>query len=310
MPPGSGQDIGDYLLSLPERLLRSTSALAGGLVKQLGDAALPASVRRTRLYRSMVEAVLRFLVEQVGEVEGMFPSESKLAEDFLMRRTAGNGLELIGILTFRASPVWVLAALADVSGAGRTLISEVAASLREEGLIAPDSQPGTVNQILDALEESAGRAAETINTPPLNVDELRKEWSAIQKSLQGLAPERLPAVSRLEGYWRQLQRTARDERRSVFEIGALVALDTLTRLPDGFVWAGRSAGVAARRTGEVFVERILEHYSDTLEAIRHEGLARWWMVQFRPYLAGAARQFSPRKSSWTQRFLGSRRRDG
>lgn len=310
MPPRSGHDIGDYLLSLPERLLRSTSALAGGLLKQLGDAALPASVRRTRLYRSMVEAVLRFLVEQVGEVEGMFPSESKLAENFLMRRTAGNGLELIGILTFRASPVWVLAALADVSGAGRALISEVAASLREEGLIAAGSQPATVNQILDALEESAGRAAETINTPPLNVGELRREWSAIQKSLQGLAAERLPAVPRLEGYWRQLQQTARDERRSVFEIGALVALDTLTRLPDGFVWAGRSAGVAARRTGEVFVERILEHYSDTLEEIRHEGLARWWMVQFRPYLAGAANQFSPRKSSWTQRILGSRQGDG
>ncbi len=308
MPPGTGHAIGDYLLSLPERLLRSTSALAGGLVKQIGDAALPAAVRRTRLYRSMVEAVLRFLVEQVGEVEGVFPSESRLAEDFLMRRTAGNGLELIGILTFRASPVWVLAALADVSGAGRKLISEIAASLREEGLIAADSEPGTVNQILDALEESAGRAAETINTPPLNINELRAEWSAIQRSLRGMAPDKLPGVPRLEGQWRELQQTARDERRSVFELGALVALDTLTRLPDGFVWAGRSAGVAARRTGEVFVEGILEHYSDTLEAIRQEGLAYWWMLRFRPYLAGAARQFSPRKGSWTQRFLGSQRK--
>lgn len=299
--------MGEYLLSLPERLLRSASALAGGLVKGVGDAALPAAVRRTRVYRSMVEAVLRFLVEQVGEVEGVFPSADKLAEDFLVRRTAGNGLEMIGILTFRASPVWVLAALADLSGAGRKLIDEIAESLRAEGLIPAESRPGTMNQILDALESSAGRAAETINTPPLNVKELRAEWQAIQTSLGGLAPERLPAIHRLEANWAELERTARREGRSVFEIGALVALDTLTRLPNGFVWAGRTAGVAARKTGEVFVENILEHYTDTLEAMRQEGLARWWLLQFRPYLAGAARQFSPEKGSWTERFLKSRR---
>ena len=165
-----------------------------------------------------------------------------------------------------------------------------------------------MNQVLDALEESAGRAAETINTPPLNVAELRLEWQAIQRSMAGLSPDKLPATQRLEANWRELQQTAQREGRSVFEIGALVALDTLTRLPGGAAWFGRSAGVAARRTGEVFVENILEHYSDTLEAMRQEGLSRWWMLQFRPYLAGAAKQFSPEKGSWTQRFLSARRR--
>jgi hypothetical protein len=166
-----------------------------------------------------------------------------------------------------------------------------------------------MNQVLDALEESAGRAAETINTPPLNVAELRSEWAAIQKSMAGMSPDKLPAIHRLEANWSELQQTARQEGRSVFEIGALVALDTLTRLPGGAVWFGRSAGIAARRTRDVFVENILEHYSDTLEAIRQEGLARWWMVQFRPYLAGAAKQFSPSRGSWTQNLLGARRRD-
>ena len=50
-----------------------------------------------------------------------------------MRRTAGSGIEFIGILAFRASPVWVLAALADVSGAGKFLIREISASLKEQG---------------------------------------------------------------------------------------------------------------------------------------------------------------------------------
>src|SRR5437879_13581108 len=69
-----------YLLSLPERLLRSASALAAGLVREIGNIALPKRVRRTRLYQTMVETTLRFLIEQVGQVEGSYPAEGKLAE--------------------------------------------------------------------------------------------------------------------------------------------------------------------------------------------------------------------------------------
>ena len=74
-----------YLLSLPERLLRSASALAAGLVREIGNITLPKRVRRTRLYQTMVETTLRFLIEQVGQVEGSYPAEGKLAENFLLR---------------------------------------------------------------------------------------------------------------------------------------------------------------------------------------------------------------------------------
>src|SRR5215475_10834045 len=96
-----------YLISLPERTVRSATALAGGLIREIGEVTIPRTVRRSRLYENLVDATLRFLIEQVGEVEGVYPNEEKLAADFLVRRTAGNGIELIGILAFRASPVWV-----------------------------------------------------------------------------------------------------------------------------------------------------------------------------------------------------------
>ena len=83
--------IHEYLLSLPERVVRSASAIAAGLVREIGDATLPAGVRRTRLYRTMVLRTLRFMIEQIGQVEGTFPPDGKLASDFLMRRAAGDG---------------------------------------------------------------------------------------------------------------------------------------------------------------------------------------------------------------------------
>ena len=35
----------------------------------MGDVALPAALRRTKLYQSLAEGTLRFLIEQVGEVD-------------------------------------------------------------------------------------------------------------------------------------------------------------------------------------------------------------------------------------------------
>ena len=294
-----------YLLSLPERVLRSASALAGGLLREVGETALPAALRRTRLYRTMVEAVLRFLIEQVGQVEGAFPAEGRLAEDFLLRRTAGNGLEMIGLLTFRASPVWVLAAFADLSGAGRHLIREISDSLKAEGLIPANAEPSTMDQVLDALEASAGRAAEAINTPPLDVAALRAEWDAIREPLAGVPR---PGIETLERQWRDLRAAALAEQRSIFELSSMLALSTVTRLPGQFLWLGRSTRAAARRASQLLSVNILDHYTCTLEEIRTQGLLPWWTREFRPYLAGAARAFHPEKHTLTDRLLGRRPR--
>lgn len=293
-------DAAKYILSLPERVVRSVSALAGGLLREAGEAALPAAVRRTRLYRTMVEAVLRFLIEQVGEVEGTFPAEGRLAENFLLRRTAGNGLEMVGLLTFRASPVWVFAVFADVTGAGRHLIREIGESLKAEGLIPADSEPSSMDQILDALEESAGRAAEAINTPPLDVAALRAEWAAVREPLRGMPR---PGIETLERQWRDLRATAVSEGRSVFELSSLMALSAVTNLPEHFVWLGRSTRAAARRASQLLSVNILDHYTRTLEEIREQGLLPWWTREFRPYLTGAARAFHPEKRTLTDRLL-------
>ena len=150
--PGYG-----YLLSLPERVIRSLSALSGGLLREIGDVVLPAAVRRTTLYRTMVEVALRFLIEEVGAVDGVYPAEGNLSEHFILKRTASHGIELLGILAFQASPVWVLAALADATGSGRKLIAEISDELIKEGLI--EERFETVEGMLSGLEKTSDRLA-------------------------------------------------------------------------------------------------------------------------------------------------------
>ena len=61
-----------FLLSLPERAVRSATALAGGILREIGDVTIPKTIRRSRLYENLVESTLQFLIEQVGQVDGVY----------------------------------------------------------------------------------------------------------------------------------------------------------------------------------------------------------------------------------------------
>ena len=293
----------NFLLSLPERGLRSATALAGGLVREVGAVTIPKTIRGTQLYRNLVDATLRFLIEQVGQVKDVYPDGEKLAEDFLVRRAAGNGIELIGILTFRASPVWVLAALADASGAGRFLVREITASLKSEGLLDAGAEFNTVDEMLVGLEMSAGRLAATVNTPPLDVKSLREEWNALRGELARISPRQLPGAQALRDLWQEIEEEAGRQNRSAFQVSSLMAISAMKSVPDKARWLSASAGSAARKTSTVVASTLLEDYRTSLRQIRETGYVRYAVDQYRPYLSAAASQFSPRHQSLTERLI-------
>lgn len=293
----------NFLLSLPERGLRSASALAGGLLREIGDVAIPKTIRSSQLYRNLVDGTLRFLIEQVGEVKDVYPSEEKLSEDFLLRRAAGNGIDLIGILTFRASPVWVLAALADASGTGRFLIREITASLKAEGLLEQQAEFETVDEMLNGLEASAGRLAATVNTPPLDVKTLREEWNALRGDLAKIPPRQIPGTQALRDLWSEIEQEAGRQNRSVFQVSSLMAIAAMKSVPERARWLSASARSAARSTSTAVAAVLLEDYRSSLSQIRETGYMRYAVEQFRPYLSAAVLQFSPQRESLTERLI-------
>jgi hypothetical protein len=97
-----------YLASLPERTARAGAALTGGLVYETGEVLLPLAVRRSRLYQAVVGRLLRITIELVGGVDGVYPTEGMQARELLVRKTAGNVIELASFLAVGWSPVWLL----------------------------------------------------------------------------------------------------------------------------------------------------------------------------------------------------------
>jgi len=292
-----------YLLSLPERLIRSTVGFGAGVAREVSEVALPDGVRHSQLYRNLVDATLHFLIEQVGGVEDVYRTDAALPDNFLARRTAGNAVEVLGVVAFRASPVWILAALADVCGMGRHLIPEVTEALKTQGLLEKDAQFTTVDQLLDGLERTSTRLAATVNTPPLDVAGLRAEWAALREDASHLPPASLPSRETISAVWADLKAESARQERSIFETSSVMAVSAARALPGGVRWLSASARVGAARTGQVFAAALLDHYRETLSEIRDTGYLTYAARQFRPYLRAAAGQFSPKRRTLTQRLI-------
>lgn len=292
-----------YLLSVPERVVRAAVGLGAGMAREVGELALPERVRRSQLYQNIVDSTLRFLIEQVGGVEALSSDAGSIPDDFLARRTAGNVVEALGIVAFRASPVWVLAALADVCGTGRVLIPEISDALKAQGLLEKDAQFTSVDEMLDGLERTSTRLAATINTPPLDVAALRQDWIGIRDAARSLQPASLPSREAIAGVWNQLKAESARQNRSVFETSSMMALSAARSVPDGVRWLSASALVGATRTGQVFAAALLDHYRQTLNEIRATGYVAYARQQLRPYLTAAVNQFSPKRRSLTERLL-------
>ena len=292
-----------YAASLPERVVRSASALAAGTVREVATVALPIGFRRGRLYRNLVDVTLQFLIEHVGGVQSALPSEEKLGEDFLLRRAAGNGIELLGVVAFRASPVWVLAALADVAGFGRQLIPEIADSLKKEGLLAPDDSFATMEQLLGGLEGTSAQLAQSVNAPPLDVAGLRKEWRKFAEEARRLPAPQLPSPSAVMRLWQDLRATAERERRSVFEVSSLLAVAAVGELPERARVLSKSAAVVLRHGGAAVSNALLEHYRESLRQLREVGYLRYGLRQITPYTHAAIGAFNPSRETLTGKLL-------
>jgi hypothetical protein len=284
-------------------VVRAALGVSAGVLREVGEVALPGAVRRSQLYKSLVDVTLRFVIERVGGAQGVYPAKEPQPDDFIARRGAGHAIEVLGLVAFRVSPVWVLAALADLSGLGRRLIPEIAEALKAEGLLEKEARFQSVDQLLDGLEKTSAHLAETLNTPPLDVAALRAEWAAIRSDVRGMKPAALPPPAEIDEHWTELKQESARQGRSIFETSSVIALSTVRALPGKARWLSASARVGATRTGKLLGTTLLEHYKLTLGELREVGYLPYAKRQLSPYLRACVEQFSRERPTLTQRAL-------
>ena len=269
-----------YVASLPERTARAGAALAGGFVYETSEVVLPDAVRRSKLYQAVVGRLLRIIIELVGGVEGVYPSEEMPARELLVRKTAGNAVELASFLAVGWSPVWLLAGASDLVGGSKVYLRALVTELRDAGVLVPDAEVASFEELLSALEGTSGVLADTVDVPPLNISSVRTSWQELQRQAADL-----PDAACLEKIFSELQLAARREDRSMLEISSVVALGAV------------HAGV---RLGNV---HIFDYYRSALRTIVEEGLLCFLRRISTPYLTRAGSHFDPESSTYSERIL-------
>ncbi len=277
-----------FLLSLPERAVRSFAALLGGLVHETFALALPRVVRQSRLYEATAKNLLRVTIELVGGVDARIPTESEYEPDpcrLAVRKGVGNAVELGSIAAFGFSPLWILAAAADVTRGSRIYLDAYVAELIRVGALPAGSSPGSATDLLSALERVSGTTARLVDIPPLELRALRQSLADIRRDAASL-----PVPAELARLYAGLLEAARRERTSVLEVS---------------VGLGLAFFNSARHVGR---QHLLDPYREDLRPVRDEGLAAYARRVSRPYAEAVARHFDTEEPSLTERGLDRVRR--
>jgi hypothetical protein len=269
-----------YLASLPERTTRAGAALTGGLVYEASELVLPAAIRRSKLYHAIVGRLLRITVELVGGVKGVYPAQEMPVRELLVRKTAGNVVELSSFLAVGWSPVWLLAGASDLVGGTKVYLQALVRELRDAGVLAPEVDVASFEELLTTLEGTSGVLADTVDVPPLDMTSVRTSWQELRRQATDL-----PEAADLERIYAELQLAARQEDRSILEISSMVALGAVR------------AGV---RLGNVY---IFDYYRGALRTIVEEDLRSFLRRTSTPYLTRAGSHFDPRSSTYSERLL-------
>lgn len=291
-----------YTLSLPERVVRSTAAVAGGAAKELSQLLVPAAFQSSTTYEVSVRSALKFLVEDVGGVKGSGPEGGGAApavDNFLARKAVGNFLDLAGLATLHLSPLWILAIASDVAYGSKAYLRELGEELRREGLIAEDSTIDNIEGLLDAVGRASAQAAKLVDTPPLALEELKQSVTAAATAMREADVRRAVPQAEVARMWNEMREVADREGVSLFEVSSAMTVHMLDRL--GQTAKGTWTGISL--AGRLLERHVWGHYAAALADIRRKGLYPTLQEVSGPYVRAVWDNFSQRRATVTEDVL-------
>ncbi|HOB76091.1 MAG TPA: hypothetical protein PKG54_16370 [Phycisphaerae bacterium] len=295
-----------YLLSLPERTLRSLAAVTGGTTSLLTETLFPEMLRDTTLYKIFLGDAQRFLVEKIAQVQRQGGEAAPAAEgdagqeDYVQRKVAGTALEAAGLLAMHLSPLWVFAIAADAAAGSNEFLQRLVVQLKRNNVLPPDAEIAGLHELLAAIQEASRRSAAAVDTPPLSreevsqlADEMTEKYGRMFASVSNLLP-------RFETVWKRMESLAGRENISLERLGGILTMDVAEWSKKGF-----GAMLAVGQTGaDLFGERVLASYERTLDAVAQDGVAGYLSRHMKPFLQAAMDAFSPARQTWIESWLG------
>ena len=288
-----------YGLSLPERTLRSTAAMVGGVLNESAALLVPQAFRDSKSYRTFVQQMLDMLSNNVGGVEKKTDPSSEdesQIEGYVARKTVGSFVDMAGMATLHLSPMVLLALVSDVAYGSKAYLDELSIELKKEGIIKQDSTIHGAADLLEAISDATSEATSAFDTPPISIEGLRETIESTTDNIARIDPTSILPKSELDQLWGDMRSMAEQQDVSIMKLSSALTMYSLNQVET----VTQGALTTIMVTGDVFDRHVLDHYRDGLIEISQRGLYPMLLDASQPYLEAVWENFSTDRETITE----------
>ena len=299
-----------YGLSLPERTLRSTSAVVAGTLRESAEMLVPQAFRSSTSYRTLIEQTLTFMAQDVGGVTtpqqnvdgGAAPQTDKPdVDNFVARKAVGSFIEMASLPLLHVSPMMVLALFSDIAYGSQTYLSELSEELKKQGVIDENTTIDQATDLLNALHTTTSTTAQVFDKPPLSIDGLKDTIKQI-RDCAGKGPTTLMPEAEIQRLWTEMQAMATREHVSMLDVSSTITMYSMDKIGS----LGRGALSTIKVAGNMFDRHIIDHYSEGLQEIHQKGIYAALAQSSAPYIDAVWLNFSDERETITEDVVTGR----
>ena len=298
-----------YGLSLPERTVRSSAAMIGGVINESATLLVPQAFRDSTTYRKFVQQMMDMVNEDVGGVKKQPVDDAEQpegssgrVENYVAKKTVGTFLDLAGMATLHLSPITLLAITSDLAYGSTTYLKALSDELKKEGVIAEDSTIGNTAELLEAVAKASAETTDQLDTPPLSVEGLRETIQQTRERLAEIDPTQILPQSEIKQMWDDMQGLADKEHVNLFEISSAMTMYSLNQVTT----ATKGALTTVRVTGNLLDEHIFDHYWQGAAKIGGEDIYSVAAESGQPYLDALWYNFSSDRPTLTEDIVSGK----
>lgn len=290
-----------YGLSLPERTARSASAIVGGLVNETAARLIPTAFRSSRSYTIFVQQALNMMIHDVGGVKNPAAGTAEAEEAHLAQKAVGGLLDVAGAATLHLSPITVLAVFNDLAYGSGHYLGKLSEELKREGIIDSESSIDHVADLVDALQKTSRKAADSMDAPPISIDGLTTTIAQLQSEISHVDPRKLIPQAEVARLWGEMEDTASKANVGLWAVSTTMTMYAMNRVS----LTSRGALSSITVAGNLLDEHIVSHYAGALNEIATNGLYATLSEASSPYLEAVWDNFDDRET-WTEELVTGR----
>ena len=297
-----------YSLSLPERAIRSTAAVVGGIAHQSAILLVPTAFQDSKTYKTFVKQMLDMVVHDIGgtkrdecEIKTAGEKEAQV-EGYVAKKTVSTFVDLAGMATLHVSPMTILAVVSDIAYGSNVYLKQLGAELKREGVIDPESTIDHAADLLDALGAASGKAVDRFDCPPLSLAGLRETIEETQSSVGTIDPSKIIPQAEIKRMWSSMQEMASEQDVDLIDISSAMTMHTINQVAT----VSKGALTTIRVTGELLDKHLFEHYWEGLNRIHDQGIWQAFASSSQPWIEAVWLNFSVNRETITEDVVSGR----